>query len=311
MSQTPHNGHLPDLNLLRLFVALAEERHVTRAGERLFLSQPAASGGLKRLREQFGDTLLVRQGGELRLTPRAETLYAAIAPRLRQLDAEIAAATPFAPETDARDFHLGCTDSAAFALISPLLARLQVEAPLCNLAIHVGDFRTLPVMLSQGEIGVALGYIGQDLPANARMRVLRHSGWVLLRDPQTAPVTSLEDYCARRHALISPRGDLSGLVDALLEQQGLSRRVVLGVSSFALLAAALPGTDLVATVPDYVAAQLAMRKGLAIDPTPMAPAPVPYSLVWTEAQDRDPAQRWFRGVLLEVFNQAFSELQRG
>ena len=66
---------LPDLNLLRLFVALMQERHVTRAGERLFLSQPAASGGLKRLREQFHDELLVREGQELRPTPRAEELY--------------------------------------------------------------------------------------------------------------------------------------------------------------------------------------------------------------------------------------------
>ncbi|EFH09824.1 LysR family transcriptional regulator [Pseudoroseomonas cervicalis] len=301
--------HLPDLNLLRLFVALAEERHVTRAGERLFLSQPAASGGLKRLRAQFGDPLLVRQAGELRLTPRAEALYAAIAPRLRQLDAEIAAATPFDPAQDARSFVLGATDAVAFALLPPLLARLRRQAPLCGVSVRTGDHRTLPAMLAQGEIGTALGFLGQDLPANARMRVLGHSDWMLLRDPATPPVTSLEEYCARPHALISPRGDLGGLVDALLRQQGLSRRVVVGVSSFALLSAVLPGTDLVATVPDFVAERLSLR-GLAAQATPISPAALPHAMAWTEGQDRDPAERWFRGLLGEIFTEVFGRAQR-
>ncbi len=297
--------HLPDLNLLRLFVALAEERHVTRAGERLFLSQPAASGGLKRLRAQFGDPLLVRQAGELRLTPRAEALFAAIAPRLRQLDAEIAAATPFDPAQDARSFVLGATDAVAFALLPALLGRLRQQAPLCGVSVRTGDHRTLPAMLAQGEIGTALGFLGQDLPANARMRVLGHAEWRLLRDPATPEVGSLEDYCARPHALISPRGDLGGLVDAQLRQQGLSRRVVVGVSSFALLSAVLPGTDLVATVPDFVADRLSLRTGLVVQATPISPAVLPHAMAWTEAQDRDPAERWFRGLLGSVFTEVF------
>ncbi|ONG46109.1 transcriptional regulator [Pseudoroseomonas deserti] len=305
MNQAPHHHHVADLNLLRLFVALAEERHVTRAGERLFLSQPAASGGLKRLRAQFDDPLLVRQGSELRLTPRAEALYAAIAPRLRQLDAEVSAATPFEPGRDAHSFQLGATDAVAFALLPPLLARLRQEAPRCDLSMRTGDHRTLPAMLAQGEIGLALGFLGQDLPANARLRVLRHADWVLLRDPASPPVETLEDFCARSHALISPRGDLSGLVDALLHQQGLQRRVVVGVSSFALLSAVLPGTDLVATVPDFVGERLAIRARLAVDQPPVAPAPMPNAMAWTEAQDRDPAERWFRGVVVETFNGVF------
>jgi LysR family transcriptional activator of mexEF-oprN operon len=284
----------PDLNLLRLFIALMEERHVTRAGERLFLSQPAASGGLKRLREQFHDVLLVREGQELRPTPRAEELYATLAPLLGQMMDAIAISTPFDPASDHRTFVLGCSDAIAFALLPPLLARFRQTAPGCSLSVRMGDHHSLPAMLAAGEIDTALGYMGNELPANARMKVLRHSSWVVLRDAATPSVASLEAYCARPHALISSRGNLEGNVDALLRTEGWDRRVVLGLSSFFLLAAALPGTEMIATVPDFVGQRLAAGAGLVVETPPITPSPTPNALAWNGSRDRDPAERWFR-----------------
>jgi LysR family transcriptional activator of mexEF-oprN operon len=291
MSQT---DRLPDLNLLRLFVALMEERHVTRAGERLFLSQPAASGGLRRLREHLHDELLVREGQVLRPTPRAEELYATIAPLLEQMADVIASATPFNPGTDRRTFILGCSDAIAFAVLPPLLARIRATAPGCSLAIRLGDHHSLPVLLTNGEADAVLGYLGDDLPANARMRVLGHSSWVVLRDAGTGPVASLDDYCARPHAVISARGHLEGNVDALLRSEGRQRRVVLGLSSFSLLTAALPGTELVATVPEFVGRRLAQRGGLLLGQPPITPSPTATALAWNGSRDRDPGERWFR-----------------
>ncbi|MBC9208747.1 LysR family transcriptional regulator [Roseomonas aerophila] len=291
MSQS---DRLPDLNLLRLFVALMEERHVTRAGERLFLSQPAASGGLKRLREQFHDVLLVREGQELRPTPRAEELYATLAPLLGQMMDAIAVSTPFDPATDHRTFVLGCSDAIAFALLPPLLDRFRQTAPGCSLSVRMGDHHSLPAMLAAGEIDTALGYMGNELPANARMKVLRHSRWMVLRDAATPSVAEMDAYCARPHALISVRGDLEGNVDSLLRSEGRSRRVVLGLSSFFLLAAALPGTQMIATVPDFVAQRLAMRAGLLLDTPPVTISPTPNALAWNGSRDQDPAERWFR-----------------
>ncbi|HWL80251.1 MAG TPA: LysR family transcriptional regulator [Roseomonas sp.] len=299
------SDRLPDLNLLRLFVALVEERHVTRAGARLFLSQPAASGGLKRLREQFQDPLLVREGHDLRVTVRAQQLYDSIAPRLEDLASAIHAVSPFDPARDSRTFRLGCTDAVAYAILPPLFARLREVAPLCQLTVRVGDFRTLPGLLLHGEIGAAVGYLGEELPANARIRVLRHAQWVLVRDPATAPVISIDDFCARQHAMVTPRGDLEGFVDALLRQQARTRRVVLGVSSFGLLSVALPGSDLVATVPDFVAERLQLRVSLASEAPPVAPPPLPNALAWRDAEDRDPAERWFRQQVTEAFTGAF------
>jgi LysR family transcriptional activator of mexEF-oprN operon len=300
MSQT---DRLPDLNLLRLFVALMEERHVTRAGERLFLSQPAASGGLRRLREHLHDELLVREGQVLRPTPRAEELYGIIAPLLEQMADAIAAATPFDPATDQRTFVLGCSDAIAFAVLPPLLARIRQAAPGCSLAIRLGDHHSLPPLLVSGEIDAALGYLGEDLPANARMRVLGHSSWMVLRDAGTASVATLDAYCARPHAVISARGHLEGNVDALLRSEGRQRRVVLGLSSFSLLAAALPGTELVATVPEYVARRLVQRSGLLMEAPPITPSPTDTAVAWNGSRDRDPGERWFRGEVMGVISE--------
>jgi LysR family transcriptional activator of mexEF-oprN operon len=302
---------LPDLNLLRLFVALMEERHVTHAGERLFLSQPAASGGLRRLREQFGDELLVREGQSLRPTPRAEELYASIAPLLTQMSDAIAASTPFDPATSQRSFVLGCTDAVAFAVLPPLLARIRQAAPGCSLSVRLGDHHNLPPLLVAGEIDAALGYLGDDLPANARMRVLGYSGWAVLRDANTPSVATMDAYCARPHALISTRGHLEGNVDALLRTEGRERRVVLGLSLFSLLTAALPGTELIATVPEFVARRLVQRGGLTAEPPPVSPADVPTALAWNGSRDRDPGERWFRGEVMGAIMELIARSKKG
>jgi LysR family transcriptional activator of mexEF-oprN operon len=299
-----NSDRLPDLNLLRLFVALMEERHVTRAGERLFLSQPAASGGLKRLREQFHDMLLVREGQELRPTARAEELYATVAPLLSQLSDGVASAIPFDPATDHRTFNLGCSDAVTFALLPPLLTRFRQSAPGCALSVRMGDHHTLPHMLAASEVGMIIGYLGEELPANARVKTLHHSAWMVLRDVSTPSVCSMDAYCARPHALISGRGHMEGNIDALLRTDERERRVVLGLSSFFLLAAALPGTEMIATVPDYVARLISSRNSsrLVAEMPPVTVSPTPHSLAWNGSRDQDPAERWLRGEVIAAFN---------
>ena len=139
------------------------------------------------------------------------------------------------------------------AALPQLTAGLRRDAPGCDLVVRVGDYRSFPAMLAAAEVSTVLGYLRDDPPATARVRVLRHSPWVLLRDAAAAPVTGLDDFCARPHALVTPLGDLAGFVDEGLAKQGRQRHVALGVANFLLLLAVLPGSDLVATVPDFVA----------------------------------------------------------
>jgi LysR family transcriptional activator of mexEF-oprN operon len=131
--------------------------------------------------------------------------------------------------------------------------------------------------------------------------VLRRSPWLVVRNASTLPVSSVDDFCARSHALVTPLGDLSGFVDAALAEAGRNRRVAVGVTSFALLLAVLPESDLVATVPDFVAHRLADLGGLAIDECPVAVPVVINSMAWRAAADRDPAERWFRQQIQRAF----------
>jgi LysR family transcriptional regulator, mexEF-oprN operon transcriptional activator len=290
-----------DLNLLRTFVALIEERSTVRAGRRLFLSQSTVAGALSRLREAFGDELLVRNGRALEPTARALELLDAIRPHLDGLAASLTAVSPFLPASDRRVFRLGCTDAVAVSALPRLTASLRRDAPGCDLVVRIGDYRGFPEMLAAAEVSTVLGYLRDDPPATARVRVLRQSPWVLVRDPATPPVADLDDFCTRAHALVTPMGDLAGFVDESLVKQGRQRRVALGVANFLSLLAVVPGSDLVATVPDFVAYGLASLGDLAVEPCPVAIPPVTNTLAWRAATDRDPAERWFRQKVTEAF----------
>jgi LysR family transcriptional activator of mexEF-oprN operon len=290
-----------DLNLLPVFRALMEERSATRAGARLFLSQPAVSGALARLREFFGDELLVREGRSFTPTPRATELMAGLLPHLEGLAAAISGAAAFEPETARRVFRIGCTDAVALAILPRLRDDLARLAPRCDLVLRIGDYRTLPDLLAAGDISAAAGFLRDALPDAAKQRVLRHAPWVVVRDAATPAVADAADFAARRHALVTPLGDLEGFVDEALAQAGLSRRVSIGVTSFALLAAALPGSDLVATVPDFVAGWLASLAGLAVDRLPVEVPPVANYLAWRTTADRDPAEIWLRERIVASF----------
>lgn len=290
-----------DLNLLRILVAVVEERSTVRAAERLMLSQPTISGALGRLREELGDELLVRAGRRLEPTARALELVETIRPLLDGLAAAVAEVMPFNPAKDARVFRLGCTDAVALAALPSLSRRLRQDAPNCNLVVRVGDYRLLPGMLASGEITTAIAYLRNDPPATAKIRVLRRSPWVVLRDATSPPLDGLGDFCARPHALVTPLGDLAGFVDDALAALDRRRRVAIGVSSFSLLLSVLPGSDLLATVPDFVAERLASFGQLVMEACPVAIPPVKNTLAWRAAADKDPSERWFRQQLCASF----------
>ncbi|MEM8824705.1 MAG: LysR family transcriptional regulator [Pseudomonadota bacterium] len=289
-----------DLNLISALVVLIEERSTTRAAARLGLAQSTVSGTLARLREITGDELLVRQGRGLAPTPRAEALLAAARPHLEALIAAIGTVTPFDPAEDARTFRLGCTDAVALALLPTLSRTIRAEAPHCDLVIRIGDYRSLPGMLSTGEISTALAYMRDDPPALARIKVVRRSPWHVLRDADSDPVPDIDAYCARPHVLVTPSGDLSGFADEGLG--GRTRRIVAGLPGFALLPSVLRGSDVVSTVPDFVARALTADGTLAAEPCPVDIAPVVNRMAWRQTGHADPAEAWFRTQVEAAFH---------
>lgn len=301
MPKSPPGFEQIDLKLIAALIALIEECSTTRAARRLHLAQSTVSGTLARLREVFEDELLVRQGRGLVPTARALELLDAVRPHYEGLAMALGEVRSFDPATDTRVFRLGCTDSFAFAALPHLTRTLRSKAPHCDLSVRIGDYRTMPDMLSSGEATTVAGYLRQDATATAKTRLLRNAPWVVVRTADAAAIQGIDDFCARPQALVTPMGDLSGFVDDQLASIGKKRRIAMGLSSFALILATLPGTDLITTVPDFVAHALTRHADFAIDPCPFAVPTVRNTLTWSATAHRDPAEIWFREAVSTAF----------
>ncbi len=261
-----------DLNLLIVFETLMHERSVTRAAEKLFLGQPAISAALSRLRTLFDDPLFVRTGRSMEPTARAQEIFAHLSPALDSISTAMSRASEFDPATSTAVFRIGLSDDVEFGLLPPLLRRLRAEAPGIVLVVRRANYLLMPNLLASGEISVGVSYT-DELPANAKRKTVRRSKPKILRADSAPGQLTLDDYCARPHALVSFAGDLSGFVDEELEKFGRKRKVVLAVPQFNGLGTLLAGTDIIATVPDYAAQALIAAAGLRAEDPPSRPAP--------------------------------------
>jgi LysR family transcriptional activator of mexEF-oprN operon len=292
-----------DLQLLVVFESLMHERNLTRTAEKLFLGQPAISASLLRLRDFFNDPLFVRNGREMEPTPRALEIFRRLPSALDGVSQAISEVRDFAPESSDAVFRIGMSDDVECGLLPQLLAHLRQAAPGCVMVVRAANFLLLPGLLSTGEISIGISYTTQ-LPANAKCRTLRNiRARVLRADDGSAPLT-LDDYCARPHALVSMSGDLCGNIDQDLARLGRCRKVALAVPHFVGLGALLRGSDLIATVPDYAAEALVLGGGLREEEPPFEIVPAKLTMVWRAAQDQDPAERWLRQQIVQFMSAA-------
>lgn len=297
-----------DLNLLVAFSVLMRERSVSAAAGRLHIGQSGMSGALGRLRELFGDPLLVRVGRRLEPTPRALALAEEVEQALAIVERAVGAALPFSPEASTRVFSIGMTDDHELLFGAPLAAALVREAPGARLVIRATHAHSMRAALDDGEVDAATS-VAKDLPSWHLGTPLFEQGHACLWSPrQVARLTgrarqarsgalTLAQYLALGHALVTFRGDLTGFIDDVLAARGLRRNVVVGVSRFAALPELLLGAPLVATVPAPIAARFVRERGLASSPPPLDLLPRQVMLVFRQ---RDAAQReltWFRDLV--------------
>jgi DNA-binding transcriptional LysR family regulator len=289
-----------DLNLLRALDALLAERHVSRAAQRLHLSQPATSGLLARLREVLHDPLLVRSGRELVATPRA----LALAPRVRLLLADIEALLAedagFDPRTARRRFVIATTDYMQ-ALLAPWLAHtLPALAPGIDVALVAPDSARLERQQADGAIDLAVLNLAR-VPAALRSRpVLTERFVVIARNghPHVRRTLSLARMCALEHVLVSPAGgSFVGPTDEQLAARGLARRVRLSVQGFLAVPPIVAQSDLIAVFPERLARRFAGE--LTIVAAPLALPGFTMVAAWHERVQRDPAHQWLREQIVQ------------
>lgn len=293
-----------DLNLLKTLDALLDERSVTRAAQRLALTQPAVSGMLVRLRDSFGDPLFVRAQRGMLPTARALELAAPVKQLLSDIE-QLLQPAHFDPCSAELTLRLAATDYALSAVVVPFLAALRERAPGIRVAVLPVQGMQLLEQFERGAIDLAL-VTPQNTPGELHARPLFDERYVcLLRAGHPALATgglSLQDFCALEHALVSYQGGgFSGVTDEALAGLGLARRVSLSLTSFLVLPQILRQSDLLAVVPSRLAQQ---AEGLLSVEPPLAIPGFTKTLAWHERSHRDGAQRWLRELLVEVCREA-------
>jgi DNA-binding transcriptional LysR family regulator len=285
-----------DLNLLLVFDAVMAERNVTRAADRIGLSQPAMSNALTRLRHHLKDELFVRSPDGMRPTARALELAAPIHEALSSLEQALDPAL-FDPAQSTRTFKIATNDYVAAVLMPKVMARLAEIAPGI-------DVRLVPLggrmheLLDAQEVDFACTSVGEQPERFATRDIVEDSYVVLMRSGHPLGAYDrlrIEVYAAATHVLVTPRGDPRGFVDSALAARGLTRRLALTVNQFAAAPAIVAATDLVATIPKRAADLFGPPFGLIHRPCPV-PAPREMSLVslvWNRRLSRHPAFTWF------------------
>lgn len=296
-----------DLNLLRVFDALMRERSVTRAGERVGLSQPAVSAALGRLRAALGDQLFVRRGTEMVPTPRAEALGEPVRAALAQLEAALGGDDRFEPAASTRTYTLMGADFFSTLVMPRLFERVRAEAPGVRLRLVDSARGEVDRLLQEDVIDLALErplstpqWVSSERLFLSPFAVIAAAGDPALAGLGPGEPVPLETFCALPHAIRSIDGSMSGLVDQALAEAGRTRDVVLALPHFQSVALAVARGGLLACVPRQFADAVAAELGLSIHVPPVS-VPVPeIKMYWRRRHDRNPAHAWLRARVLEV-----------
>lgn len=291
-----------DLNLLRVFDAVMTEGNVTRAADRLFLSQPATSHALGRLRHILKDDLFVKVPGGVRPTPRAQELAGPVHEALTSLE-QAFNPPEFDPATSNRVIRVATHDYLVTTLMARVAADLADHAPGISLRLRPTAGRA-PEMLDLQEVDMAVSAFG-DLPERFDKAVLlrdRYCCVVRRGHPLARGKMTLKRFAEARHLLISPRGDERGFVDTDLAGQGMTRHIGLIINQFAPAGEIVAATDLVLTVPERLARMQADTHGLVVLPSPVEPpgAFTSTEVVWHRRLGNHPALTWFRDRLIAL-----------
>ncbi|HEU0067002.1 MAG TPA: LysR family transcriptional regulator [Sphingomonas sp.] len=290
-----------DLNLLGVFAILLETRSVSRSAEQLNLSQPAISSALRRLRDYFGDDILVVHGKRMFPTPYAETLLPQVKEALRAVDTLIATSNAFDPATSQRTFKICSSDYMAAAVLAPLARRFADEAPGVRLELLLNDGQSLH-QLEQGLIDIIItpeDYIGRHMPAEFLLDedhvVVGWTGNPLFPDKMDEAA-----FLAAGHIQVAIGHQRTSVFsDRQIEMLGKHRRVEVVASSFAVVPWLVIGTQRLTVMHKRLATAMAGHYPIALAPLPF-PIPVMREMVqYHSARVADPGLSWLRQRLRE------------
>ncbi len=308
MRHRPTNFRNLDLNLLKVYDTVMAERNVTRAAERLAMTQPAVSNALRRLREATNEELFVATSTGVTPTAQAEALWPVVRDALASLRAAFEP-QGFDARQDARSFTLAMADATAALFVPVLNEALQREQAQVSLHITALTTRDPRGLLEQGQVDAAVGFFPEVAAALAQ----EGETGVIQREPlyrceyvcvmrrghrlARQSALTLDAYCAALHLRVNFAGRPRGFVDEALAALGRQRRVAITVSQFALAGSVVQQSDLLTVLPRSFVPATGFEGQLATRRLPFEMPEIDVSLLWHGRHEQDTAQRWLRDTL--------------
>jgi len=294
-----------ELNLLMIFDAIMVERSITRAAERLAMTQPAVSNAVSRMRALWKDELFVKNGRNIQPTAYAQNLWSKIKKPLGELT-EAVDPTDFDPATVKRTFKIAVSDIVVDAAWLPLRKMLKEQAPHINIhAIPYTDMSS-DQMLEDAKVDLIIGVANIENNSTRREYLFSPHFVCVMRPghPLNKENLSMEEFCSADHLFISLSGDITNTTDQVLAQHGLSRRIAFTVNHFAAITPLVEGSDLLCIAPSAPVINALQSGRLAGTKPPIELTPPQISLLWHKRQDRDIGLHWIRRQLKEIIQNA-------
>lgn len=292
-----------DIRMLEALVALVEEASVSRAAERINITQPRMSNLLARLRSVTGDPLLVRTGQRLVPTARALEIAAGVRDSLATLHGALSQPVDFNPRTSTRSFVLAMSDYLVTELLPEVMARLEQNAKGVEVRIKSIEPQEVVHWLDLDECHLAFGVL-PHLNVRLRASVLFGDAAVCIArtgHPDLPGRITTEQYLQLGHVKTSgipmPLSTVEQIIDATLAESGTSRRIAATTSTGLALAKTVAQTSLIATLPARAAATFAAMLPLQILDLPFRVTPFDITMAWHERVHRDPGHVWLRTLV--------------
>lgn len=310
-----------DLNLLRVFDAIMTEQNLTRAANRLAMTQPAVSNALRRLRDSLNDELLTRTAHGVKPTQYAEELWPAVRRALTDLETAITPET-FDVARAHTTFQMAMADATAALWLPALVRTIECEAPQLNIRMVPLTTRDPRQILMRGDIDLAVGFFpgvaaqlvgSQTTSASPIHHERLYTGkyvCVMRKDHRLANESlTLDSYCAAHHLLVSFSGRAHGLIDETLTAMGRERRILLTVNQFFTAGRVVASSDLVTVLPHHLIGATGMTDVLVARELPFPTPAVNVDMLWHERDMRNPAHKWLRAHLSATAHEKFTQVK--
>jgi DNA-binding transcriptional LysR family regulator len=298
--------HIDQLELtqIRLLAELSRSRSISRAAQRIGVSQSAASHALAKLRKKLDDPLFTRTQDGFQPTPFGARLANASCEALDALLAGLSSSDRFDPLTTTRVFSFFMNDIGQMIFLPPLLKFLKQQAPGVLVRVLPVPLDNPGSPLSSGAVDFAAGFF-DNLTTGFFQNLVFHERYVCIvrtRHPRFRAGMTLDGFKNTEHAVADATGMAHALIDRFLARHRVKRNVSLRVPGLHVLPMIVASSDHLAVVPKRLADAFATRVPIKVLPLPVSIPPFDVCIHWHERYHQDPAIRWMRRAVVELFS---------